>query len=255
VGTVEHLVKTGQHNLADEYLIQVQAGLANAEADAYLKRYQTSLNNLALFIGKKPDQITVPSFRSFDEKSIEAIAPGSASAFILKAVAEAEGAHSLVNANKAENYPKLLALGSIGGMAGARLTPVNDTSVGVGLNFPIFEGFRIQSSVKKAQSFETERMEQIKGLKLYVDEANASYDQGIAFNSAKISQLTPLLKVANKAFSEARQRYLNYVGPLVDFRDVITYLADVQNTINKIETSLWFNAASKAVLNGGKVSQ
>ena len=252
---VERLVKTGQHNLADEYLIQVQAGLADEKAAAYLQRYQASLKNLALFINKDPNEITVPSFRTFDAKSLEAITPGSASAFILNAVAEAESAHSLVNANKAENYPKIIGLGSIGGMSGARLTPVNDTSVGVGLNLPLFEGFRIESGIKKAQGFETERMEQIKGLKLYVDEKNAQYDVNIAFNNAEIGKLTPLVKISNNAFSEARQRYLDYLGPLVDVRDSIQYIAQVENGLNESKTRLWFNVASKAVLNGGKVAQ
>ncbi len=252
---VERLVKTGQHNLADQYLIEVQAGLASAEQKAYHKRYTASLKNLALFIGKKPEDMVVPSFRTFDKASLKKIAPGAVSAFILKAVADAESAHSLVNANKAENYPKVIGLGSIGGMAAARLTPVNDTSVGVGLNFPLFEGFRIQSGVKKAQGFETERQEQIKGLKLYVDEANARYDESIAYDQARIGVLKPLAKTTESAFSEARQRYLNYIGPLVDLRDAIQYLAQAQGELNDSETDLWFNAASKAVLNGGKVSQ
>ncbi len=253
--TVERLVKTGQHNLSDEYLIGVQAGLAFAEQKAYHKRYAASLKNLALFLGKKPEDVSVPSFKVFDAHSLKKIAPGAASAFILKAVADAESAHSLVNANRAENYPKIIGLGSIGGMAGARLTSVNDTSVGVGLNFPLFEGFRIQSGVQKAQGFETERQEQIKGLKLYVDEANAHYDQSIAYDSARINVLKPLSRLTEKAFSQARERYLNYIGPLVDLRDAIQYLAQVQEKINDSETNLWFNAASKAVLNGGKVSQ
>jgi outer membrane protein TolC len=253
--TVERLVKTGQHNLSDEYLIGVQAGLAFAEQKAYHKRYAASLKNLALFLGKKPADVSVPSFKVFDAHSIKKIAPGAASAFILKAVADAESAHSLVNANRAENYPKVIGLGSIGAMAGARLTSVNDTSIGVGLNFPLFEGFRIQSGVQKAQGFETERQEQIKGLKLYVDEANAHYDQSIAYDSARINVLKPLSRLTEKAFSQARERYLNYIGPLVDLRDAIQYLAQVQEKINDSETNLWFNAASKAVLNGGKVSQ
>ncbi len=252
---VERLVKTGQHNLSDQYLIEVQAGLALAEEKAYHSRYLASLKNLALFIGKKTEDVAVPSFRNFDEASLKKIAPGAASAFILKAVADAESAHSLVNANRAKNYPAIIGLGSIGGMAGSRLTPVNDTSIGVGLNFPIFEGFRIVSRVKKGEGFETERQEQIKGLKLYVDEDNAHYDELIAYDQSRIKTLKPLAKTTEKSFSEARQRYLNYIGPLVDLRDAIQYLADVQGEINESETNLWFNAASKAVLNGGKIAQ
>ncbi len=253
---VERLVKTGQHNLADQYLIEVQAGLALAEQKAYHARYVASLKNLALFLGKKPEDVLVPSFRTFDAKSLKKIAPGAASAFILKAVADAESAHSLVNANKAQNYPTIVGLGSIGSMNATKGgIPLNDTSVGVGLNLPVFEGFKIQSGVKKAQGFETERQEQIKGLKLYVDEDNARYDESIAYDQARINTLKPLAKTTESAFSEARKRYLNYIGPLVDLRDAIQYLAQVQGELNDSQTSLWFNAASKAVLNGGKIAR
>ena len=250
---VENFVKTGQRSVVDRLLVQDQTTDAQMTAAAFDERYQVALRRLSLAIGQRPDQVACTDPANLSDQSLGLNGSGAVSPLVTQAAAQAEAAHSAISVASAQNLPKVNATASFGDMDEARLVNKRDYSGGFGVTMPIFEGYRIQSQIHKAQELSAERDQDLNAVKMLLDELNAHYDEIINASRVQLDYLQKELEVADQAFELAKKRYYNFQGTLVDVREAVRNLERIQSEVIDIKADLLLALGSKALLNGAKV--
>jgi outer membrane protein len=251
---VDRFVKTGQRTVVERYLVQDQEEEADTTQAAYGERYRVSLHRLALLTGLDEHQMAAPLLHPLSEQVYAGLRQEPESPLLTAAAANVDVARDLAQQAKAENWPVLSAMGSAGDVNEARLVTKRDYSVGVGVVLPVFEGFRTQSEVHRAESIRAENENTLAATRLELDEANAQYDEIIDSSKVQLQHLEHELTVATEALRVAKQRYFYYQGTLVDVREAVRNISRVQTDIINVKADLLLAIGLKAVLNGAFVS-
>lgn len=248
---VDEFVRTGQHSVAEQLLLQDQVIDAAMNRAVYSERYRWALKQISLLTGLDENAISCPEPAAIKEKYLEAFESGDGSPLVAKAAAEASAARTGIKERMSEHYPKLQGLGSFGGYKATRGgAPYENYSAGIALTLPLFEGFRVSSLVDKAKAFSEEKDREVDAAKLDLSQANARYDEIISLSKIKLLYLDNELSVAKEALNAAFRRYTDFEGPLNEVREAIRNLARVSTQLNDANADLLQALGSKAILNG-----
>lgn len=251
---VEKLVQTGQHSPVEKLLVEDQAADARISAKAFQARYAAASRRLAFVIGRDSATVSVPPATAIADLEGSFILGGE-SPLVEAARADLESARAQVLERRAQNYPRVSALASVGGMDQARLVDLKDYSVGFGIVIPLFEGFRFSRETEGARAVADQKQHGVDAAQLRLTEESARLDEVIDASLAKVDGYRDEFAVAQKAFALAKKRYLSFEGPLVDVREALRNLARIRSAQNEAAADLGLAAATKALINGGAVVQ
>lgn len=251
--SVKHFVRTGRYNEVQMLLLQDQMDQAQLNVDTYDQKYRTTLKRLGLALGMDGGMIHVPETSTLDESSVEVIEDSTQNPYLDFAEDEVQTAKALSSGASAERLPRLYATGSVGLMDNSRLVSENDYSGWVGVSFPIFEGFRIASEEKKAQASFREKNDRLSATQLQVDDVNAQLDEAINVAKGQIQVLGPQHDAANRNFSLAKDRFLNFLGTVTDLEESVRNVAEIETEMNNAQMDLLTSLGAKRLFNGGAV--
>ena len=145
---VDSFVRSGIQNPVDALLVKDEVSEAVIEQKAFEARYRAALVKLEALIGKQEASLSCPMPMTLSEDSVSVFAPGT-SPYLLIGQSQVKVAQETVSQKKSENYPIVNAMGGMNaGLSGTRyLSPNHDYALGVGIDLPIFEGYRDRKSV------------------------------------------------------------------------------------------------------------
>ncbi len=246
---VQRLVRAGQHSPVERLLVEDQVLDAEASAAIFGVRYEGARRRLAALIGAGADEFSSPPAWSLSEADA-AMTPGNNP---LEDVAEAElaAAEAGVLERRAFRFPRLTAVGSVGAMEGARLVERKNYSGGLGIVFPLFEGFRQSAEIERAQRFTEERRQERASVRLMIDLEHSRWDEQLETSRVRLAALQRQLSQAREALVLAKRRYLSFQGPLVDVREALRNLARIRSQQNEASADLVLAAAANQLLLGG----
>lgn len=256
IAKISRLVETGQQSPVDLWLVQLQAEDAEMNRSVSAEQYRIGLERLALITGLDKQGIDCPDPSAIDAVNLDAITAGTISPFVEHAQNVKETAKYNVREKMAERFPKFMTLTTVGTMDRTRLgIKKEDYSVGFGITMPLFEGFRINKGILQAKSLFTERDENVLAELLNVGELNLFYDGIIGASRIKLQFLDHQSKITYEAIGLAKDRYLSFIGPLVDVREAFRDLAAVETQRSNVKVDLLLALSKKVLINGGYIER
>jgi outer membrane protein len=253
--TVDHFVRNGQYSEVQGLLIQDQLSNAQLEEDDFDRQYQAGLSRLSLLTGMVDKSFSCPAPAEFTGGELANLPNSGTSPLVSQAVLEAKAAQETVSKYSTENLPKLEVAGSAGFMDETRLEPSQDYSVFVGVTMPVFEGFRIDAEEKGAQAEAQARESDVAADQLALNDLNVGYSETIQEAQAELTILSQEEERAVKAVALAKQRYLNFLGPLSDLQQALKDSVGVETQTADVKTRLLLAEGSQYLVNGGTVAE
>ncbi len=220
---VQGFVNTGQRSEVDLALIEMGVDEVSARAIASehfesiaIERLNLALGNpeTARFHCDKEGALPPPASQSVEalleaakQKRPELLALGAAATQMQHEKQAAE----------AEFMPQIVGIASAGHLQDTNVVNDENYAVGVAIKVPLFDGFRMQSGVQKAEA-ESKRLTQEAAL---AEQTIASEVRQASVESRRVSELTDITKKrrdkAASTLSLARRRYLNKGGILSEW--------------------------------------
>jgi len=252
--TVDHFVRNGQYSEVQGLLIQDQLSNALLEEDDFDRQYQAGLSRLSLLTGMTDKSFDCPSSAEWTGNELANLQSPGVSPLVSQAELEAKAAEETVSKYSAENLPKLEVAGSAGFMDDTRLEPSQDYSVFVGLTLPVFEGFRIDAEEKGARAEAQARQSDVSAEQLALDGLNVGYSETIQAAQAELGVLSQEQEQSARAVASAKQRYLNFLGPLSDLQQALKDMVGVETQLADVKTRLLAAEGGQYLVNGGTVA-
>jgi len=247
---VEIFIKTGQRSIVDRYLSRAQRENANTHVLDFQTRESASIQRLAVLIGiQKPFACPLLNDLSSDLQLHPASAENPIIAF---ARIQLDASEARLDQAKAENLPIILGIASAGYLQDTHVVQKENYSLGVGIRFPLFEGFRIKSEIDRNSAQVDENFYLLQNSQFVLKDLNRQYDEKIRSADTRRTQLVEELKNANEAFTIAKRRYFDLQGTLVDLRDSVSNLERVVDSLDIAQAEYLQFTSLEAVLNGAR---
>jgi len=250
---VDRLVRTGQHSPVERYLVQDQMDEAAMAGETTQLKCRIALKRLAIFTGLDEKTLACPSPATLSEKDLAVIHGMGDSPLVARAAAEVQAAHAGVSQRSAERYPRVVALASVGDVSQSPLVEKKDYSGGFGVILPLFEGGQISAGIHQAEARAAEKENDLLTARLTLDDQNARYDEVMTSCQIKLHYLEDEKRAAVQALNLARERYLSFLGPLIEVREALRNLARIETQQSDVKADFLLAAGSKALLNGAAV--
>jgi len=196
------------------------------------------------------DEKIILNLKEYSQEATPMIS-GPQSPLLSQAAAQTEVSLTQKSLAQKDFNPKLVGIASLGWMNDTELgVPMQNYSAAVAVIFPLFEGFKTASQVRKYELMTIQNEKNNDAVRFGIDEANLNFDRAIESAKLRIAHLKQELDIAETGFATAKKRYFAMEGNLVDLREAVRNLA---RTSSEIKTSLYdlaTQSTSKALLNG-----
>ena len=143
-----HFTRTGQRSIIDNSLIQTEVDSLQIELEQLEQLQQSQLEQMKLFGREDRCQVLSTAKQVLIAPQLQVDEPN-----VLLAQAQTEAASAAAASARADQLPKLKAMGSVGYMEKTRLVERKDYAAGIGLSFPIWNGGEDQ---RREQAFKAE---------------------------------------------------------------------------------------------------
>lgn len=249
---ISGFIRSGQYSIADGMLVKVQTEEASRKRATYEQEVKLVRNQLAEYAGVPPEQIVcLPLNVDMDPHAVaSSVSVSERNVFVEQAKAQKEIATSKVSEARSGYMPELMFVGSVGQMDQARLVEKSDSSLGVGLIFPLFDGLKTPREVDQALAYQMQKEAEVQAAQQAVDEANLKFDQILQSDEVALNQIQGELKDSDQAFKLSRQRYRDYSGTLVDVREALRNYSSIRSDFIRTVADQQQAASLKAVFNG-----
>jgi len=249
---VKRFVATGQRSIVDKYLARAQVEQAQTAVADYEKRLLLGRERLAILTQLPAERVGCPTSDSLPD-GLSNLFEAHANPKLKRDDENAKAASEQVGRVKADYLPKLKAYVTAGMLEDSHILDKGDYAVGLGVTFPLFDGFKTVNGVKETQASAQRQEVLTEDARYRVNQANAKYDLMIESSRARLAHVQDELKTVNQGFSVARERYFALHGTLVDLREALRNLAAVQADLIDTETSLFAASVDKELFNGSRV--
>jgi outer membrane protein len=247
---VERFVLTGQRSIVDRYLANLQKEEALTQTARFETREKISVKRLSIITGlSTPFQC--PALSSLNNDS-GLRPPSGENPIVAYARDQRQAAESKLSQSKAENLPKVVGIASAGMLQDTRVVDKQDYALGIGLEIPLFEGFRVKDQVDRDAAAVEEKEFLVQASQYDLDDLNQQLDEKIESAAVRNQHLNGELNLAVEGFDTAKKRYFSFQGSLVDVRDSLTYLAQVKSDLNESKAEYLESKYVKEVLNGAR---
>lgn len=250
----KQFVRTGQYNEDKMLNIRIQLEEAETERESFDEQYRKTLRKIAILTGLDEKAMECPMPSTLDEGVLKVIQGGSVSPYLSFAQVEIKSAKAAYDKYWAERLPTVFAEGTVGAFEGANFAPQNDYSVWVGINLPLFDGYRIGSEEREGKAEIHEKEKKLEDAQLDVDELNTEYDEKISVARIRIPLIQKEHEDAIKSFQVARRRFLAYKESVTTVREALRDMSITGTQLNQAQIDLLSGLGLKAFLNGGAVS-
>lgn len=245
----KRFVSTGQRSIVDKYLADSQTAEAHTAQAFFSARARGSVNELSVITGLAPNQFDCPLLSSRLVDSLNPKSQVAASPYVRRAEAQVKVAQDVLSLEKADMLPKIMAIGSAGGLEQARLVSLQNYAVGVGIVMPVFDQ-TIRSKIHRARAEVLAKQQNVQAQKQIIEEMNAQLEQVIQASAIKLRHLNNELSIAREGYDVAKRRYFKFEGALIDLREAWRNLARAEIAIEETRGDLMQAKGAKALLNG-----
>lgn len=247
---VERFVRTGQRSIVERYLSRAQLEESLTNMQDYQESMHGAEERLRIFTRLAIQQLDCPALEqlSLDSaSSAKTVTDGNP--LLTRADENARAAEAQVNAAKDDFLPVVKGFAAVGAMEHSRLVPKQDYAVGVGVQLPLFDGFKTRNQVKAAQAQLESREELIEASRDQIDLTNAKYDQLIGTTQTRLTHLERELSLAQEGFRVAKKRYFSLQGNLVDLREALRNLMRTKSEAIDARLDLTLAKTEKEIFN------
>jgi outer membrane protein len=243
---VDRFVKTGQNSVVDRYLVETQTEDAKTQSADYSNRAKDELTSIQDLTGNLEGR----ECPFVDDLVFNDSMPTGGQPILKKYQAQYQVAQNRLDTVRSDLYPEIVALGSVGALEKARLVNKQDYAVAIGLEFPIFEGFKTSHAIHEARALSDSQQLGVAAVEQGVSVANHEFDLSIHSAQLRLSHLGQELDVAKTAVDVARKRYFGFEGKVIDLREAIRDLSQIENQISDARRDLESSIVKKLSFNG-----
>ena len=251
---VKRYVRTGQRSSVESYLVESQTEEIRTELADSGSRKKDELKALGILMAKGGGY-DCPTFDTLNLTQVSEVSVADARLENIPLIEQGDAnlkvAEIRLGIAKADFYPELVGIASIGALENARLVNKQDYSLGIGLRFPLFEGLKTMHEVHKAQAEVDARSAFLDSVKEQFVLANQSFDQKIRSAQIRLDHLKAEHELADKSLRLAKQRYSSFQGSLIDLRESLRNQLRVLNQENEAKRDFFLAEMQKAVYLGG----
>ncbi len=246
---VRRYVKTGQRSLVELSLVESQTEEALTAAADFSERMKAAVRRISILTAVPDERIACAPLKAEELVSPDAGNPAS-SPVVTRAAADVEVAQARARQAKAGHWPRLIGVASVGDDAKARLVNKQDYALAIGFIFPLFDGLRTTSEVRRAEAASSEKERELEAARERVLELNAAFDEALQSSTVRKEHLQRELALTTDALVLARKRYFSQQGSLVDFRESLRNVSRVRTQLVDAQAEAAAASWSKALLNG-----
>ena len=239
-GEVERFVKTGQRSIVERYLSQAQLAEALTNQTDFAEKLRLAERKLQVLTRMPLELLQCPSL-VVAEKQIQPSPAAVENPILTRANHTAEAAQDQVDATRADFLPKLKAFAGVGALENSRLVSKQDYALGVGVTFPLFDGFKTLNGLEGARAYAFEKEKLINAAQDQIDLTNAQFEQVIESSMTRLSHLHDEQTLADEGFKVAKSRYFSMQGNLIDLREALRNLMRVRS--ETIDTQAQYDLA------------
>ncbi len=248
--TLKKRVKVGQYNDVARLLIQDQQDQAHIMQASFHERYLQAKKRVALFIDLDENEISVASALTFPKEVHHIHISVAKSPFLARAEFDVHAAKAQARQTLSEHFPRLYATASGGYLVNTRLVDPQYYSIWLGVTVPLFEGFRLVANDRRAGQVQQEKRSTVQATELALNESYARYDESINAARVELAMLDNERKASEQAIELAQDRFLNFLGSVIDLREALRDLTRIDGQIVDRKADLFLASSSKAILQG-----
>ena len=245
---ISKYVSTGQRSVVEDSLARGQHDEASRTQATFEKRLEVMKRRLAILTGWPTEKVACRPIEEVAAKAPDE-SPGSPTV-ILKAEAQLRLSEADLRAARAGYLPRIVGLASVGNVEDARVVQKTQYALGVGVIIPLFDSGRTNVEVDRAKVSIEKSSHDLKAAHQEIDSSNAQYDDQIQAAETELEFLKVDLGDAEKALQQAKKRYANMSGTLVDLRESVRNLSKVKAEISEYRAQLVRMTWLKAIVNG-----
>ena len=247
---VNKFVKTGQKSVVEKYLSKSQFDEYERKKEDAENAYQYSMKYLQQVTLTVNESLDCPVLKDLNWNAITIDESPKLNLTYQRMEAEKNTSGSLMKRAKADYYPKLLGMGSVGVLEGERLVDKKDYALGIALSFPIFEGGVTQAKVHQAENSRIQKETELLAEADEIGKMNLIFNEKIEKERNRIKLLTVETTEAQTAFELAQSRYMKLEGSLVDLRESLKFVLATRLEYTEARVNFLRHNAEKAIFNG-----
>jgi outer membrane protein len=249
----DRYVRSGQRSVVERYLVEQQAAEAGRINKEFLARAEVVQKRLANELGRDPNQVVVCADLNTNVLDVAQLAKGKSENPLLSlGETQSRIAESRLNQAKAEERPLLVGVVNGGYFKDSLLNEPWNYSAGVGITFPLFNGFKQDADIARFSAEAQAEEADLDFARQNVNEENIRYEEQIESTQVALSSLVEEGKLAEKAFDLAKKRYFSFQGTMVDLREALRNLDQVNLATNEAKRSLLAGQGALAFFNGAR---
>jgi outer membrane protein len=252
-GETGKYVQSGQRSIIERYLVDAQAQEAETLSAELKARVTNVQQRLALMLGRPEGSSAECGALGHGESDVASLEKAAKKSPLIELYrASANVARFKLDEAKADERPALLGVVTGGYFHDIQAKDGWNYAAGVGLTFPLFDGFRRDSEIdrRKAELGSSEAL--VDFSRQTVDEANSRYGEQIKAVQVRLTYLDKEIKLAKEAFKLAKTRYFGFKGTMVDLRESLRNLNRVMLSIDEAHRDLMIARGSYAIYNGAR---
>jgi outer membrane protein TolC len=249
--SVKKFVKSGQYSQVTQWLLLYQSEQAIQKQRVFNERFRSAIRRIEVVTGTTEGSLSLAEMETLDSAlSLIRNHPTPESPLVINSKLEAQTSQAFASKQAAQNWPRLLGVASVGALEKARLVPLQNYAVWLGITFPIFEGFRISAQEQVARADADRKESLVHEAQLQLEEANIKYEEEVRARKIDLEQLQKEKENAVKALKLAEHRYLTFVGDLADVRDSLYSYEAAESGLISAKVELYRAQFSQAIING-----
>jgi outer membrane protein TolC len=252
---IKKYVKNGQYSEVTQWLLKDQNERALRNQEVFDQHYRSALRRIEILTGSPEGSIALADTKSLDQTLAKLFRNTPEESPLVKSPKfRADTAHAVVSQQSALNYPRIVAVGSAGGMHHSRLVPVDNYSGWIGLTVPIFEGFKISAEEKQAEAEAQKSDDLLDQARLGLADTDTKYAEDAKAREIEVRRFQTQREYSLKALKLSERRYVGFVGSLPDVRDSLYAYEDAESGLNQSRAELYRAQFAQAIVDGATIS-
>ncbi|MGZ3722478.1 MAG: TolC family protein [Bdellovibrionales bacterium] len=249
----DKFVRSGQRSVIERYLVDAEAKEAETRIAEFSERVTATQKRLAIELGSSTEEQVICSDLSSVGSALDKLEKKSGKNPLLDfQKARVQVARSRLDQANAESRPVLYGMATGGYFDDKSLKDKTIYAAGVGIKLPLFEGFRIDSTIRQNQAQLSAEEAGLDSSRLNIDRVNSQYEEQILALKTRLDFLEKEKKLAKEVFALAKKRYGSLQGTMVDLRESIRNMNRVLQSTDEAYRDLFIAKGERSLVNGSR---
>jgi outer membrane protein len=249
----DKFVRSGQRSIVERYLVDAEAKEAETRIAEFSERLTVTEQRLAIELGLPGTQkVNCTDLEAAGSALAKLAVKTGASPIVDLQKARIRIAQSTLDEAQAESRPSLYGAVTGGYFDNEHLPDKMIYAAGIGIELPLFEGFRIDSTIamKKAELHAEEAG--LDNSTLSLARMNSQYEEQTQSIKVRLEFLEKEKQLAKRVFALARKRYLSEQGTMIDLRESIRNMNRILQSTDEASRDLYIARGERALVNGAR---